>query len=657
DTAHVFTPSATGAQVGAASIQTQLNNGTDVTIETSGVDISGQQGNITVNADIKKTTGGNATLTLKADNNIIVGTGTSDGRYRTISSSSEGGKLGLKLLSGDNGTIKLGRDVNISLNGGDFYAGPVGKSGSVSLVFLNSGKIQAGNITMDVAGGLTGNSNSLVATDNLTINGPGTFSTAWSVPVNITAGDTLTLNASVGNIIFSSMDTKNGGGSIILSGKKGVHIKVDNGQIELTSAGGSQNKLNVTSDEGDINLRSNSGNVNLIKSNVSAKNNINLTADNGMVTLQGTSNTELENITSMNGNISVAGQANTESGIYLINTNMAANSSFGVINVSASGSALWNYSKFGGALGLFSSNTFTAFNTILEGTTMSDNINSSGIGIGCIGCRQKGLVNLTFNGNTSLIGHGINGMGLTFASSSNILINNGVLNVSGCLSGTGNGPGSIKNGTGGISFTNGYSAFKVNTVLKNADINMIADVSGTTKKGLNAFDSTGSSDGFDLMNGFNFSGSGNVTVTGKSNTGAGIDIRLFNNEKLTGRTIINGSSVSGNGVNINTKVNATLFNASISGMSSAGNGVFINIPDSNSINLAGNNINGISKTASGIVIKGNNVNITKGSLNGTSGGNGSGVWLTGGSKFTLDSVGIRGNSTAGSGVRVEGNLS
>ncbi|MCZ5652370.1 filamentous hemagglutinin, partial [Escherichia coli] len=76
---------------------------------------SNQAGNITFNADINKTSGTDATLTLKADGNITVN--------KNITSTH--GKLNVNLSAANtsNGTITLGNDVSITTNGGDITAG------------------------------------------------------------------------------------------------------------------------------------------------------------------------------------------------------------------------------------------------------------------------------------------------------------------------------------------------------------------------------------------------------------------------------------------------------------------------------------------------------------------------------------------------------
>ncbi|EHF6859980.1 filamentous hemagglutinin N-terminal domain-containing protein, partial [Salmonella enterica subsp. enterica serovar Panama] len=73
DGADIFTPTVDGAKILNSSIENQLNAGTNVTVKTSGTDTVGQAGNIMVDADIRKTAGNDAVLTLKADGDIFVG--------------------------------------------------------------------------------------------------------------------------------------------------------------------------------------------------------------------------------------------------------------------------------------------------------------------------------------------------------------------------------------------------------------------------------------------------------------------------------------------------------------------------------------------------------------------------------------------------------
>ncbi|HDQ0125853.1 TPA: filamentous hemagglutinin N-terminal domain-containing protein, partial [Escherichia coli] len=164
----IFSPvSTTQSQVSNTSINNELNNGTSVTILTNSTTSgSDQKGNITVNADINKTSGTDATLTLKADGNINVN--------KNITSTA--GKLNVNLAAANTsstGTITLGNNVSITTNGGDITAGTANASNSVTInvtgTTLNtSSGSQAGNITLN--GSRVNVTNANITAGNFTLN-------------------------------------------------------------------------------------------------------------------------------------------------------------------------------------------------------------------------------------------------------------------------------------------------------------------------------------------------------------------------------------------------------------------------------------------------------------------------------------------------------
>ncbi|HGB4871147.1 TPA: beta strand repeat-containing protein, partial [Salmonella enterica subsp. enterica serovar Muenchen] len=257
---NVFTPSDNGAQIGVGSIQSQLNNGANVTIKTSGHDTDGQRGNITFakDAKIKKTGGTDATLTLKADGNITFAdrkwSGLTDTTNGAITSTS--GKLNLNLLAGNDGqnsSVTIGKFVHFFLNDGDFSAGPSNSSGGVtSLSFLNAGLISAGNINLDTAGGTSGYAYTLNATNDLTVNGNLSVNTGSGLTAELKSGRFLNITTASGGMQFNATDT-NQGGSILINGQDGVNIRTDNGTLVMRATG-SNNKISVTSDKGSVNL-------------------------------------------------------------------------------------------------------------------------------------------------------------------------------------------------------------------------------------------------------------------------------------------------------------------------------------------------------------------------------------------------------------------
>ena len=122
-----YTPNATSSIL-ATDIQNSLNNGTNVKISTglSG-SLGGNAGNITVAANIAKTSGTAASLTLEANNAIIFNSGVA------VTGSSTAGNL----------------DVNLTANG-------AASSGS-SVVFNSLSKIDTnGKITINATSKITG---------------------------------------------------------------------------------------------------------------------------------------------------------------------------------------------------------------------------------------------------------------------------------------------------------------------------------------------------------------------------------------------------------------------------------------------------------------------------------------------------------------------
>ncbi|EAY4774404.1 filamentous hemagglutinin N-terminal domain-containing protein [Salmonella enterica] len=677
---YMFRPSGTGAQIGVEKITTQLNRGTSVTVKTSGADVDGQSGNISVNANITKTAGPDATLTLMADGNIVVG-GNSDntagGRNRTISSSDSGGKLGLKLLAGGtggSGSITLGRDVNISLNGGDFYAGPgvAGESGSpsVSLLFQNNGKINAGNITMDVAGGMTGRYSSLEAKNDLTVKGPVSVMTGWEVPVNITAGGKLTLTAPSGNITFSSKDTSSGGGKILISGKNGVDIKAQNGSVTLDTNQGPIFGIDVKSDK-DItfnatnnssgytvslkgaDLESKTGNI-AIKGNNSGKNYA------GGVYLTRLSATSL-------GNINVTGNAlsGTASGVFLGDSlNLTAGNSTSPARIEISGKSQGILSKEYGlpdaGVYLYGDNSFlSAANIGISGENKRDGYDggSAGIVIGstAYSSENKGA-NFTFDGNTIFNGTGdTHGLVFGILKTNTLSFNNGSVWLNGFETRAYSGGSDV--GTGGV--TTVRLSGNDGSILKSDNNIKLNNIDKFTIYGVSRNDLTGNpgpgvgSAGRDALK-LNFSGGvNNLSVVGSGNRGAAVDTGVLNLSALDVKKELKftGASNTGAGVLITGGDYNKFEKVVINGTSSSGNnGVWLD-----NVTLSGADITGTSATGTGVYFNGNTNKLKDVVITGkTSGNNGRGIFIGG---MSGSNVKVNGTATtAGDGLNLAGTV-
>ncbi|EAP7621649.1 filamentous hemagglutinin N-terminal domain-containing protein [Salmonella enterica] len=272
DGTDIFTPTASGGQILNSSIVNQLNAGTSVTVKTSGTDTDGETGNITVNANIIKTAGTDAKLTLLADNNISTGDNVSIGATT--------GKLNLDLLAGNttnNASIILGKFINISLNGGDLLADAGNSASGVSLTFMNNGKIKGGNVTLNLSRGLGGYAYNVNADNDLTINGSVTGSTGWGAVLGFTAGGNLAMN-SPGSISLQANDAGNGGGRVLISGDKGVTLNAAAGTVTLNAAKAATNGVNITSGNGAVSItnmvQDGSNGMTLTNANISSKDGI-----------------------------------------------------------------------------------------------------------------------------------------------------------------------------------------------------------------------------------------------------------------------------------------------------------------------------------------------------------------------------------------------
>ncbi|ECE0701165.1 filamentous hemagglutinin N-terminal domain-containing protein [Salmonella enterica] len=272
DGTDIFTPTASGGQILNSSIVNQLNAGTSVTVKTSGKDTDGETGNITVNANIIKTAGTDAKLTLLADNNISTGDNVSIGATT--------GKLNLDLLAGNttnNASISLGKFINISLNGGDLLADAGNSASGVSLTFVNNGKIKGGNVTLNLSRGLGGYAYNVNADNDLTINGSVTGSTGWGAVLGFTAGGKLAMN-SPGSISLQANDPGNGGGRVLISGDKGVTLNAAAGTVTLNAAKAATNGVNITSGNGAVSItnmvQDGSNGMTLTNANISSKDGI-----------------------------------------------------------------------------------------------------------------------------------------------------------------------------------------------------------------------------------------------------------------------------------------------------------------------------------------------------------------------------------------------
>lgn len=589
---NVFTPSDNGAQIGVGSIQNQLNKGANVTIKTSGHDIAGQQGNITVNAVVNKTSGDDATLALLADGNIV----TADRAYKDPDFiSSTNGKLNLVMQAGNGGSITLGKYFKASLNGGDFTAGVNNSGGQGEGIYFNQsngGYIKAGNITIDAPGrGYHGYAPSMTATGNLSINGKLDVSTGYGSTAEFKAGDTLKLNAPTGDIVFAATDTSNNGGRVVLSGDKGVIISTDNGGMTLKSAGGKQNSLDVTSTKGNISL-----------------------------------------------NATTSGERR---GVSLINANLTSTS--GDLLITANGSPSMDTDDLKSSLYISGNVAIHAGRARINGYNSGTQW-GAGAGVGFVNS------NLSYSGGDFLInGQASSGPGIYFAGSNSI-------NISSAVNVTYSGQAGNRNnddylGNAGILLSgNTYSKTVVTaTVGSDGNFNLLGK--GTNAPGITSGPNkyiSKDNDGSLIIN-----GSGNANVSGSSVSTEGVKLSLLDTSAVDGKVDVKGSSVSNTGVYVNgTFANTSISGEStdsagvwLGSLSKSGVKMPANITGSGGVDVSGSSVNGDGAVFEGII---DGLNIS-----GTS-KVGSGVSVLGNS--SIKSSGIHGTSMSGNGVAVTGNV-
>ncbi|EFR9850090.1 filamentous hemagglutinin N-terminal domain-containing protein [Salmonella enterica] len=506
-------------------------------------------------------------------------------------------------------------------------------------------------------------------------------------------------NAPNGGWIFDNT-TVNAGGDVELQGVGFTNstVTVNHGNLKITNGGpvllnGSTVKVNGTVDiqssEAGISLNGvNKGTEEkpvVHKGSISAKGNISLTATKGPVQVVGFNDDNRNEIISETGSVSViAGGGDTAvklvrtdvsalkgnitvdgktegkySGVRFIHVNMAASTETGQINVTAESTGIFDDYREYGSLYFGSGNNFAANSMNFEGRNLGGYI-GSGVAFVDENDVFKGNADSTFKGNVNISGTG--GRGISFRSTS-LNFEDGHVGIKGVSDKAYEKVNGFQ-GAGAIYFDgiNGYNSVRVDVALKNADLIMEADSTGAqfpTSGGVGAFAISGVQADTYLVPGIKFSGDGNVEVIGKSRQGTGVDSRYFDNMDFEGNFKINGVSESGEGVNLDSKLNVHLHDAIIYGKSESSAGVNIVTGDGEGVevNLGNNTITGESDTGAGIVINGKNITIKDGTLKGTSAsGEEPGVSLVGGDNYVFDNVNVEGESENGDGVSVRGAL-
>ncbi|EDM3692528.1 hypothetical protein CSM81_23820, partial [Salmonella enterica subsp. enterica serovar Infantis] len=713
----IFTPTASDAQILNTSIERPLNADTHVTVQTAGADAAGQDGNITVNADIHKTAGGDAALTLLADRNIVFSKG--------VNVSSTSGALSLDLLTGmttDNSGVQLGTGTLFSLNGGDFTAGSAMKDGRMYFWadHADGGKITARNISITATGTDPTNADYSMSTSGLGLSASEDITlcvgalrsrSIWGHGSDWSAGGYLNITSS-GGVRIEANDTKHGGGNGLLSGAKGVSITTTSGDIAMFGTGNKgdvHSSIAVSSSEGDVSLSAEKGTVSLAGSVVDDDRTMGVTATKGNIILSG-NRVSLEdsrlsaqhdvNLTATGGGISVkGGDSNAKAGvtstdgIITVNAEGGGNAGLEVVNADFSAGKGIRINATSHRTGVsIKQSDFTGGSISLDGTARSggygahDDPNGGVVLSGDVLFRStdgttvnaKNLIhaanygppvallltsaNVKFDGGGRITATG-SYAGIVSVDQSNITTLNRNLTINAVLDGEAlSGPtgDSGAPASGAVAFDNFYAPSTLGIRAEGGDITINADSSADTKYDFAAFAAVipqATAVG-NQQNGFIFSGDGNISVTGRSGAGDAINVRLFNNENLTGHLTLVGDSRTGTGVNLDQFLDVQVSNADIHGRSLSGTGVKMTANAGN-VNLQGNKISGDTQTGTGgISLSGSNVSITGGTLTGSAhDGKGAGVVVSAGENFTIDGVNVIGNAVNGDGIRLQGNLS
>ncbi|HCO2064670.1 TPA: S-layer family protein, partial [Escherichia coli] len=603
----IFSPgSTTQSQVSNTSINNELNNGTSVTILTNSTTSgSDQKGNITVNADINKTSGTDATLTLKADGNINVN--------KNITSTA--GKLNVNLAAANTsstGTITLGNNVSITTNGGDITAGTANASNSVTInvtgttlntssgsqagnitlngsrVNVTNANITAGNFTLNAtANGADLNNVTLMATHDIILTGNSTNGTGLQLK------GTNTLNATNGSISLTGNSTNGTGidllgtntltatsGTISFNGKsgksRGINISgtsniLNATEINLTGSSTGAEGIDIS---GSSTLTATSGNISLNGTTQSQWYGVriqgsNITATNGSISLTGnsTNGTGLflggnKTLRASNGNINLTGNSQKGVGLYLgernnTSTLTATNGSINLNGVSETKSAieirgyntltadninLTGNSTNGTGIDLDGNNSWTAANITITGCSSHTGLDTQGSWMGK-GVHLHG--DLTFTGNVAINGTANAGAGVGLSAKVNMTFNNGTAVINGTSTGI-----DISNG---ISNKVIYGAGVADVVLtgENTQKNITLLNSNLTINGHshNAAGIAGWSDvKYEETTKWNISGNGNITINASSVEYDGFQNVVINASGLNGTTTLHGTSTNGSGV-------------------------------------------------------------------------------------------------------------
>lgn len=406
------------------TLQSALNNGTDVVIQTTasgpatGVSVdttgtSGGTGNILVTTAIVKnadTTSGadpNASLTLKADNNIVLNAG--------ISATS--GKLDITLDAAN--TTSTGKiDINgvLTSNGGNINARTRGTGAITQISSVNAGS--TGNVIYQTNGGqillrgastLSGKNASLDSTGGQIDATTGVI-TAGSANTGSLAGIYI-YNANVnlsGNLYALGVSNSSTGIQINQSGTGALGPLAQVKAANIWMSGSSNSSLGLLAFNGSL-IQATAGSVELVSTSATGAHAMSVEdysqiKATGDITLRA-ANKDI-NITNPNGSVTTTGSGATiavvADGINITGVISAANGTVALQNYTAGTAVALGGSDAAGVLGISAAELekITASKTVVGSSTagnVSVSITSSTDANGNLGLKTAGNVSLTGN--------------------------------------------------------------------------------------------------------------------------------------------------------------------------------------------------------------------------------------------------------------------
>lgn len=521
---NLFQSNADNAIVTTGSIESALNAGTDVTIQTAAGGI--ESGNITVNNAITKSAGGNATLRLNAHNNIAV----------NANITSTMGALNL-ILNADTdqattpgGAISLTNAIITTL-GGSFTAGGGANPLTTAARANEDGVFDHGVFLTDTQ--IT------TGIGNISIRGTGENTAANNSGIYINGG-TNALTTTTGNI------TLNGTGGNGTSSNYGVRINnatinSDGGIIAITGTGGNGSAgSNSGISVAQSSITNTGGNITL----TGTSNATNDTSNYGVL-LSSLSTLKLDGTGPTAGTLKIDGTGgngtNFNYGVYIVPTTAQVTAIDGAIEVigkGGNGSSSTNHGIFVSTGADITSTGVGASAATLSFNGTGGNGSSSGYGVALSGngtsiASEVGAISIIGKGGNS----GDNNYGIYLSSGADIIAKAGTMTL---------------NGTGGNGASSNYGVHirDTGTSISSIDGNIAitgtgaSGASGTGNDGIFLFDEA------DIIS----TNNANITLTGIKGVGAAsdglqlqqgtIDIGASGGDNMLGDITINADGLS-----------------------------------------------------------------------------------------------------------------